>query len=120
MLSAILIRFLLGLTAAATSVLAGHHCAAPLGARYLRYFVGLGCGFMLATPWFEMVPEKSELREEARLSLSCSLNLIIHFFEHHVLLTVHIGEKRMAGSKLHSLALKEIRCCCLIIPQFLL
>ena len=62
-MSAILISILLGLTAAAANVFGGAIIVQRhWERRYLRYFVALGAGFMLATALIEMVPESLELR----------------------------------------------------------
>ena len=62
-MSAILISILLGLTAAAANVFGGAIIVQRhWERRYLRYFVALGAGFMLATALVEMVPESLELR----------------------------------------------------------
>ncbi len=59
----ILISILLGLTAAAANVFGGAIIVQRhWERRYLRYFVALGAGFMLATALVEMVPESLELR----------------------------------------------------------
>jgi ZIP family zinc transporter/zinc and cadmium transporter len=53
---------LLGLTAAAADVFGGAVIVQRTWERsYLRYFVALGAGFMLATSLVEMVPESLEL-----------------------------------------------------------
>src|SRR5271154_4551006 len=62
-MSPILISILLGLTAAAANVFGGSIIVQRnWERRYLRYFVALGAGFMLATALVEMVPESLELR----------------------------------------------------------
>ena len=58
----IFLSILLGLTAAAANVFGGAVIVQKNWERsYLRYFVALGAGFMLATALVEMVPESLEL-----------------------------------------------------------
>ena len=58
----ILTSILLGLTAAAANVFGGAVIVQKSWDRsYLRYFVALGAGFMLATALVEMVPESLAL-----------------------------------------------------------
>ena len=66
----ILISILLGLTAAAANVFGGAVIVQRnWERRYLRYFVALGAGFMLATAMVEMVPESLQLEGETALYL---------------------------------------------------
>jgi hypothetical protein len=68
----ILISILLGLTAAAANVFGGAIIVQRhWERRYLRYFVALGAGFMLATALVEMVPESLELRGKSRRFWCC-------------------------------------------------
>src|SRR5690349_13480093 len=90
----ILLSMLLGFTAAAANVFGG----AIIVQRhwdhsYLRYFVALGAGFMLATSIVEMVPTSLELRGKAGAFLILLGYLIIHFFEHTVTPHFHFGEE---------------------------
>src|SRR6202043_1571589 len=70
--------------------------------RYLRYFVALGAGFMLATALIEMVPESLELRGRSAAFLILLGYLIIHFFEHTVTPHFHFGEETHADEFIHS------------------
>ena len=93
-MSAILTSVLLGLTAAAANAFGGaiivqHNWER----RYLRYFVALGAGFMLATSLVEMVPESIELGGRTAALLILLGYLIIHFFEHTVTPHFHFGEE---------------------------
>src|SRR5277367_4283043 len=90
----ILISILLGLTAAAANVFGGAIIVQRhWERRYLRYFVALGAGFMLATALVEMVPESLELRGKDAAFLVLLGYLIIHFFEHTVTPHFHFGEE---------------------------
>src|SRR5712671_6233201 len=93
-MSAILISILLGLTAAAANVFGGAIIVQRhWERRYLRYFVALGAGFMLATALVEMVPDSLELRGRSAALLILIGYLIIHFFEHTVTPHFHFGEE---------------------------
>ena len=94
---------LLGLTAAAANVFGGAIIVQRhWERRYLRYFVALGAGFMLATALVEMVPESIELRGKAAAFLVLLGYLIIHFFEHTVTPHFHFGEETHHDEFLHS------------------
>lgn len=93
-MNAILTSIFLGLTAAAANVFGGAIIVQRnWERRYLRYFVALGAGFMLATSLVEMVPESIELRGKAGALLVLMGYLIIHFFEHTVTPHFHFGEE---------------------------
>src|SRR5579871_6896463 len=82
---AIVTAILLGLTAAAANIFGGAIIVQRhWERRYLRYFVALGAGFMLATAVIEMIPESFELRGRSAALLILLGYLIIHFFEHTV------------------------------------
>jgi ZIP family zinc transporter/zinc and cadmium transporter len=90
----ILLSLLLGLTAAAANVFGGTIIVQKHWDRsYLRYFVALGAGFMLATSLVEMVPESLQLRGKNAAFLVLLGYLIIHFFEHTVTPHFHFGEE---------------------------
>src|ERR1700690_3732180 len=81
----IVTSIVLGLTAAAANIFGGAIIVQRhWERRYLRYFVALGAGFMLATALVEMVPESIELRGRSAAFLVLLGYLIIHFFEHTV------------------------------------
>ncbi len=108
-MSAILISILLGLTAAAANIFGGTIIVQRnWERRYLRYFVALGAGFMLATALVEMVPESLELRGRSAAFLILLGYLIIHFFEHTVTPHFHFGEETHKDEFMHSH--KGIRC----------
>jgi ZIP family zinc transporter/zinc and cadmium transporter len=93
----ILISLLLGLTAAAANVFGGAIIVQKHWERaYLKYFVALGAGFMLATALVEMVPASLELRGRSAGFLVLLGYLIIHFFEHTVTPHFHFGEETHA------------------------
>jgi zinc and cadmium transporter len=103
-MSPIYISILLGLTAAAANVFGGAIIVQrSWERRYLRYFVALGAGFMLATALVEMVPESLELRPgRSTAFLILAGYLIIHFFEHTVTPHFHFGEETHKDEFMHS------------------
>jgi zinc and cadmium transporter len=93
----ILLSMLLGFTAAAANVFGGAIIVQRHWDRsYLRYFVAVGAGFMLATSIVEMVPASLELRGKTAAFLVLLGYLIIHFFEHTVTPHFHFGEETHA------------------------
>jgi len=94
---------LLGLTAAAANVFGGAIIVQRnWERRYLRYFVALGAGFMLATALMEMVPESLELKGKNAAFLILLGYLLIHFFEHTVTPHFHFGEETHKDEFMHS------------------
>jgi zinc and cadmium transporter len=90
----IALSILLGLTAAAANVFGGVIIVQKHWERaYLKYFVALGAGFMLATALVEIVPLSLELRGKSAAFLVLVGYLIIHFFEHTVTPHFHFGEE---------------------------
>ena len=88
------LSLLLGLTAAAANVFGGAIIVQKHWERsYLKYFVALGAGFMLATATIEIIPESLELRGRSAALLVLAGYLIIHFFEHTVTPHFHFGEE---------------------------
>jgi zinc and cadmium transporter len=99
----IFISVLLGLTAAAANVFGGAIIVQRhWERRYLRYFVALGAGFMLATALVEMVPESFELRGRSAAFLILFGYLIVHFFEHTVTPHFHFGEETHPDEFIHA------------------
>jgi len=94
---------LLGLTAAAANVFGGAIIVQrSWERRYLRYFVALGAGFMLATAIMEMIPESIELGGRRAAFLVLLGYLIIHFFEHTVTPHFHFGEETHLDEFMHA------------------
>src|SRR5213079_2295598 len=82
------------LTAAAANVFGGAIIVQKHWERaYLKYFVALGAGFMLATAIIEIVPTSFELRGRSAAFLILLGYLIIHFFEHTVTPHFHFREE---------------------------
>jgi zinc and cadmium transporter len=102
-MNAILVSILLGLTAAAANIFGGAIIVQRhWERRYLRYFVALGAGFMLATALIEMVPESLDLRGKSAAFLILLGYLLIHFFEHTVTPHFHFGEETHHNEFIHS------------------
>lgn len=93
----IALSFFLGLSAAAANIFGGAVIVQKnWERRYLRYFVALGSGFMLATAIVEMVPTSLELipgKTERSALLVLVGYLLVHFFEHTVSPHFHFGEE---------------------------
>jgi ZIP family zinc transporter/zinc and cadmium transporter len=90
----ILLSLLLGVTAAAANVFGGAIIVHKHWERsYLKYFVALGAGFMLATAIVEIFPASLELRGKSAAFLVLVGYLTIHFFEHTVTPHFHFGEE---------------------------
>ena len=102
----ILLAALLGASAAAANVIGGLLIVRRKWShRYLRYFIALGAGFMLATALLEMVPESVRLRgnPDAEPGILGDTSVVfiyvlagyfvVHFFEHTVAPHFHFGEE---------------------------
>ena len=99
----LLTSLVLGLTAAAANIFGGAAIVKKQWERrYLRYFVALGSGFMLATALVEMVPESIELRGRSGGLLVLLGYLIVHFFEHTVSPHFHFGEETHTSEFAHA------------------
>src|SRR6516162_4600804 len=93
----VLVSLLLGLTSAVADVFGGMLIAHRTWERqYLKYFVALGSGFMLATALVQMVPEGIHLAGSQAPLFVLAGYLIVHFFEHSVTPHFHFGEETHA------------------------
>ncbi len=98
----VLISVVLGLTAAAANAFGGAVIVQRnWERRYLRYFVALGAGFMLATALVEIVPESIRERGPDAGFIVLIGYLIIHFFEHTVTPHFHFGEETHGEEFVH-------------------
>ncbi|MGA8552850.1 MAG: ZIP family metal transporter [Candidatus Acidiferrales bacterium] len=99
-----LVALLLGLSAAGANVLGGSLIAhRQWSRRYLKYFIALGAGFMLATAVLEMIPESLKLRGDKETFLFQDISsvfvlvlagyFVVHFFEHTLAPHFHFGEE---------------------------
>jgi zinc and cadmium transporter len=99
----IVTSILLGLTAAVANIFGGAVIVQKNWQRdYLRYFVALGAGFMLATAMVEMVPESLQLAGRKGALLVLGGYLLVHFFEHTITPHFHYGEETHSDEYLHS------------------
>lgn len=99
----IALSLLLGLTAAAANVFGGAIIVQKHWERkYLRYFIALGAGFMLATAIVEIFPASLALRGPSAAYLVLVGYLIIHFFEHTLTRHFHFGEETHRSEFAHS------------------
>ena len=87
----------LGLVAAAANLCGGLIVVRrPWHPLYLRYFVALGSGFMLATSLLEMLPVSYELLGSQTAAWVLAGYLLIHLFEHTLTAHFHFGEETHA------------------------
>ena len=90
----LVLSLVLGLTAAAANVFGGAILVQRnWDRRYLKYFMAVGAGFMLATSMLEMVPRSLALNGEKGALLVLVGYFLIHFFEHAVTPHFHFGEE---------------------------
>jgi len=88
---------LLGLAAAAANGFGGAVIVQKdWDKRYLRYFIAVGAGFMLATAMLEMLPESIRVSGPNAPLLLLTGYFIVHFFEHTVTSHFHFGEETHA------------------------
>jgi zinc and cadmium transporter len=98
----ILLSILLGLSAAAANVFGGAIIVQRRWERsYLKYFVALGAGFMLATAIVEVFPAALQVSGRNAPFLVLVGYLIIHFFEHTVTPHFHFGEETHKDAFVH-------------------
>ncbi len=100
----ILLALLLGAVAAGANLLGGVLVShGNWSRRYLKYFIALGAGFMLATALVEMIPESVKLHGDSGSHFFNDANsvfvfvlagyFVVHFFEHTVAPHFHFGEE---------------------------
>lgn len=100
----ILLSLLLGLTAAVANGFGGFIIVQKHWDRsYLKYFVALGSGFMLAVSLRDMLLE-SVRQSGAELAVACLLAgyLLVHLFEHTISPHFHFGEETHHDEFIHS------------------
>jgi zinc and cadmium transporter len=102
-MSPLLTSVLLGLTAALANGFGGFIIVQKHWDRsYLKYFVALGSGFMLATAILEMIPESTSLAGERTALYVLSGYLLVHFFEHTIAPHFHFGEETHHDEFVHA------------------
>jgi len=100
----VLLALLLGIVAAGANLLGGLLISyRQWSRRFLKYFIALGAGFMLATAMIEMIPESVKLRGDPGSRFLNSTNAVfifvlagyflVHFFEHTLAPHFHFGEE---------------------------
>lgn len=98
------LALLLGIIAASANLLGGTLVAhRQWSHRYLKYFIAIGAGFMLATALLEMIPESVKLRSGAESYLLGDTSVVfvlvlagyflVHLFEHTLAPHFHFGEE---------------------------
>lgn len=96
-MSPIVTSIILGLTAAAANGIGGAIILRRnWSEKFLRYFVALGSGFMLATALLEMMPESMRLDPKYTPLLVVVGYFLVHLFEHTVTPHFHFGEETHA------------------------
>lgn len=69
--------------------------------RHLRYFVGVGAGFMLGTSMLEMLPESLKLNPDGAAVLLLAGYLLVHLSEHAFVAHFHLGEETHTDAFAH-------------------
>ena len=88
------ISLLLGLVAGLADVAGGLVLVRARGVdRYLRYFVALGAGFLMATALLEMAPESLSLSPRLGPILIMGGYCVVHLLEHTINAHFHYGEE---------------------------
>jgi ZIP family zinc transporter/zinc and cadmium transporter len=88
------LSLLLGLVAALADVAGGLVLVKARGVeRYLRYFVALGAGFLMATALVEMAPESLHLSPKMGPILIMVGYCVVHLLEHTISGHFHFGEE---------------------------
>jgi zinc transporter ZupT len=111
----ILLGALLGVAAAGGNVLGGVLVAHRRWSdRYLKYFIAVGAGFMLATAVLEMIPESLALASDSNgvphmigetpvvFLWVLAGYFLVHFFEHTLAPHFHFGEEEHHDAVAHS------------------
>jgi len=92
------ISLILGAIAALADVVGGLVLVQAKGVeRYLRYFVALGAGFLMATALLEMTPESLKLSPKMGPVLIMAGYCFVHLLEHTINAHFHFGEETHSG-----------------------
>src|SRR5580658_10978556 len=92
------LSLLLGTIAALADVAGGLVLVKARGVeRYLRYFVALGAGFLMATALIEMTPESLKLSPRLGPVLIMLGYCVVHLLEHTISSHFHFGEETHGG-----------------------
>ncbi len=88
------LSLILGAIAALADVVGGLVLVRAKGVeRYLRYFVALGAGFLMATAVLEMTPESVRLSPQLGPVLIMAGYCVVHLLEHTINAHFHYGEE---------------------------
>ncbi len=89
-----LLSFILGSVAAFADIFGGLVLVrSNWEKRYLRYFVAMGAGFMLAVAFLEMLPESMHFSAKWAPVLVLGGYCIVHLLEHTIVPHFHFGEE---------------------------
>src|ERR1035438_52556 len=92
------LSLILGAIAALADVAGGLVLVRARGVeRYLRYFVALGAGFLIATALLEMMPEGLRLSPRLGPVLIMGGYCVVHLLEHTINAHFHYGEEMHHG-----------------------
>jgi ZIP family zinc transporter/zinc and cadmium transporter len=92
------LSLLLGTIAALADLAGGFVLVRARGIqKYLRYFVALGAGFLMATSVLEMLPESLTLDPKLAPVLVMAGYCALHFLEHTIVAHFHFGEETHKG-----------------------
>ena len=92
------LSLILGTIAALADVAGGFVLVRAKGVeRYLRYFVALGAGFLMATALIEMAPESMRLNPHLGPILIMAGYCVVHLLEHTINAHFHFGEETHQG-----------------------
>jgi zinc transporter ZupT len=92
------LSIVLGILAALADVAGGLVLVRARGVeRYLRYFVALGAGFLMATALLEMTPESLRLSPTLAPILIMAGYCVVHLLEHTINAHFHYGEETHHG-----------------------
>ncbi len=92
------ISLILGAIAALADVVGGLVLVRAKGVeRYLRYFVALGAGFLMATALLEMMPEGIRMNPRLGPILIMGGYCVVHLLEHTINAHFHYGEETHTG-----------------------
>jgi len=92
------LSLLLGTIAALADVAGGFVLVRAHGVeRYLRYFVALGAGFLMATALIEMTPESLKISPRLGPVLIMAGYCVVHLLEHTITAHFHFGEETHHG-----------------------
>jgi ZIP family zinc transporter/zinc and cadmium transporter len=90
---------ILGVLAALADVAGGFVLVRARGVeRYLRYFVALGAGFLMATAVVEMTPESLKLSPKMGPIMIMAGYCVVHLLEHTINAHFHFGEEMHEGA----------------------